>query len=209
MMAVKRTWFMRKEAAKRFPRITTIEGATLLDVPSGKRMRVRLAGRTVAIEHAAPDAAVDGELDPADVPERFRVTCNRRVSISTEPPTDIFNPLVEVHVPSTCVLDRESPAQKADEIRSATAALFRKCTVVAGAAPSLFVPLACITFETLLDQTTDVAALSTLGAQYLRMLKTCVAASPDAQRVYSARCYGHSTTQLRAELLATTNAALS
>jgi hypothetical protein len=211
-LAVKRAWFLTKEAQRRFPKLTSLSGATIADVSSGRRVRVRVAGRVVTVEPAAPDAQLDGEIDASEVHERYRARSIRRVTISSDAPADIFNPLVEIDVDSECVLATAPTAPAAscdDDEREATAALFRKCTVVAAAAPAMFVPLACITFETLLDQTTDVAALSTLGAQYLRMLKACVAASPDAQRVYSARCYGHSTTQLRAELLATTNAALT
>jgi hypothetical protein len=208
-MGVKRAWFLRKDAHTRFPRLTTMQGATILDVASGKHMRVRIAGRAVTIEPAAHDAALDGTLDPQDVPERYRVAA-RRVSISTEPPTDIFNPLVPIDVASACVFHSGSDApDNVDDVRSATAALFRKCTVVAGAAPTMFVPLACVTFETLLDHTTDAAALATLGAQYLRMLKLACTSSPHAREVYSARCFGQSTAQLRAELLATTRNAMS
>jgi hypothetical protein len=209
-MGVKRAWFLRKDAHARFPRLSSMQGATIVDAASGKHMRVRIAGRAVTIETAAHDAAPDGTLDPHDVPERYRVA-SRRVSISTEPPTDIFNPLVPIAVASACVFDSgsEKVDDKVDDVRTATAALFRKCTVVAGAAPTMFVPLACVTFETLLDQTSDVAALTTLGAQYLRMLKMCVASSPHAREVYSARCFGLSTAQLRAELLATTRNAMS
>lgn len=208
-LAVKRAWFLTKEAQRRFPRLTSLSGATLADAGSARRVRVRVAGRVVTVEPAAPDAPLDGEIDPAEVHERYRARSARRVTISSDAPADIFNPLVEIDVPSECVLASAPAAHNVDDVREATAALFRKCTVVAAAAPAMFVPLACITFETLLDNTADPRALETLGEQYLRMLKLCLSKSPAAHAAYERRCYGISTSRLRAELLETTNAALT
>jgi hypothetical protein len=187
-------------------------GASILDKASGKHVRVRIAGRVVTVEPALPDTVVEGTLDAAMVPAKFRAGSARRVSISSEAPIDIFNPLVSIDVASECMLgsDSHAPDQASvDEIRDTTAALFRKCTVVAGTVPTMFVPLACITFETLLDSTADPTALSALGAQYLRMLKLCITNSPAAQCAYDSKCYGLSTAQLRADLLQATRSLLT
>ena len=211
-LAVKRAWFLTKEAQRRFPKLTSLSGATLADTTSARRVRVRVAGRVVTVDPAAADAPLDGEIDASEVPERYRARSIRRVTISSDAPADIFNPLVEIDVDSECVLATAPTAPAApcvDDVREATAALFRKCTVVAAAAPAMFVPLACITFETLLDTTADPGALETLGQQYLRMLKVCLSKSPAAHAAYERRCYGISTARLRAELLETTNAALT
>jgi hypothetical protein len=208
-LAVKRAWFLTKEAQRRFPRLTSLSGATLADTTSDRRVRVRVAGRVVTVEPAAPDAPLDGVIDAAEVHERYRARSTRRVTISSDAPADIFNPLVPIDVESECVLATAPAAPHADDVREATAALFRKCTVVAEAAPAMFVPLACVTFETLLDATADARALETLGEQYLRMLKLCLTRSPAAHDAYARRCYGVSTARLRAELLETTHAALA
>jgi hypothetical protein len=209
-LAVKRAWFLTKEAQRRFPKLTSLSGATLADTTSARRVRVRVAGRVVTVDPAAPDAPLDGEIDASEVHERYRARSIRRVTISSDAPADIFNPLVEIEVDSECVLATAPTAPSSvDDVREATAALFRKCTVVAAAAPAMFVPLACITFETLLDTTADPRALETLGEQYLRMLKMCLSKSPAAHEAYERRCYGISTARLRAELLETTNAAFT
>ena len=209
-LSVKRAYFLTKEAQRRFPKLTSLAGATLADAASGRRVRVRVAGRVVTLEPALATAALDGEISPHEVHERYRAGSARRVTISSDAPADIFNPLVEIDVASACVLASEAPeAPSVDDVREATAALFRKCTVVAGAAPAMFVPLACVTFETLLDTTADAKALEVLGEQYLRMLKVCLRSSPAAHDAYERRCYGTSTARLRAELLETTHAALT
>jgi len=211
-LSVKRAWFVTKEAQRQYPKLTSMAGASILDKASGKHVRVRIAGRVVTVEPALPDAVVEGTLDAAMVPAKFRAGSARRVSISSEAPIDIFNPLVSIDVASECMLgsDSHAPDQTdVDEIRDTTAALFRKCTVVAGTVPAMFVPLACITFETLLDSTADPTALSALGAQYLRMLKMCIANSPAAQCAYDSRCYGLSTAQLRADILQATRSLLT
>jgi hypothetical protein len=208
-LSVKRAYFLTKEAQRRFPKLTSLAGATLADAATGKRVRVRVAGRVVTLEPALATAALDGEIDPQEVHQRYRAGAARRVTISSDAPADIFNPLVPIDVASECVLASAPEAPSVDDVREATAALFRKCTVVAGAAPAMFVPLACVTFETLLDTTADKKALETLGEQYLRMLKVCLTNSPAAHVAYERRCYGTSTARLRAELLETTQAALT
>ena len=208
-LSVKRAWFVTKEAQRQYPKLTSMAGASMIDKASGRHVRVRIAGRVVTVEPALPDAVAEGTLDAAMVPLKFRAGSSRRVSISSEAPIDIFNPLVSIEVASECMLGSDSHAPdrtgqrppSVDEIRDTTAALFRKCTVVAGTVPTMFVPLACITFETLLDSTADPTALSALGAQYLRMLKLCITNSPAAQCAYDSKCYGLSTAQLRADLL--------
>jgi hypothetical protein len=208
-LSVKRAYFLTKEAQRRFPKLTSLAGATLADAATGKRVRVRVAGRVVTLEPALATAALDGEIDAQEVHQRYRAGAARRVTISSDAPADIFNPLVPIDVASECVLASAPEAPSVDDVREATAALFRKCTVVAGAAPAMFVPLACVTFETLLDTTADKKALETLGEQYLRMLKVCLTNSPAAHVAYERRCYGTSTARLRAELLETTHAALT
>ena len=208
-LSVKRAYFLTKEAQRRFPKLTSLAGATLSDAATGKRVRVRVAGRVVTLEPALATAALDGEIDAQEVHRRYRAGAARRVTISSDAPADIFNPLVPIDVASECVLASAPEAPSVDDVREATAALFRKCTVVAGAAPAMFVPLACVTFETLLDTTADKKALETLGEQYLRMLKVCLTNSPAAHVAYERRCYGTSTARLRAELLETTHAALT
>ncbi len=214
-LSVKRAWFLTKDAQRQYPKLTSMAGASIIDKSSGMHVRVRMAGRVVTVEPAQPDAIPDGTLDAAMVPAKFRAGSGRRVTISSEAPIDIFNPLVPMDVPSECVLGSDyshAPDQtgpSVDEIRDTTAALFRKCTVVAGTVPTMFVPLACITFETLLDSTADPAALSALGSQYLRMLKLCITNSPAAQCAYDSKCYGLSTAQLRADLLQATRSLLT
>ena len=103
-LSVKRQWFQTAAAKRRFPALVGATGAVLEDKDTGKTVRVRVAGRAVTIEETR--AAACGAFCAADVDERFRTKVARRVSISHELPSDVFDPSC-AHVPDECVLGEE------------------------------------------------------------------------------------------------------
>ena len=103
-LSVKRQWFQTAAAKRKFPALVAATGAVLEDKDTGKTVRVRVAGRAVTMEETR--AAACGSFCAADVDERFRTKVARRVSMSHELPSDVFDPSC-AHVPDECVLGEE------------------------------------------------------------------------------------------------------
>jgi hypothetical protein len=105
-LSVKRQWFLTADARRRFPMLTSATGTVLDDADTGRTVRVRVAGRSVAIEDTR--AASCGGFCAADVDDKFRskATKARRVSIEHDLPSDMFDPS-RAHVPAECMLGAE------------------------------------------------------------------------------------------------------
>jgi hypothetical protein len=103
-LSVKRQWFQTAVARRMFPTLVGSAGAVLEDKDTGKTVRVRVSGRAVTIEETR--AAAIGAFCAADVDERFRTKVARRVSMSHELASDVFDPSC-AHVPAECVLGEE------------------------------------------------------------------------------------------------------
>lgn len=103
-LSVKRQWFQTAAAKRKFPALVAATGAVLEDKDTGKTVRVRVAGRAVTMEETR--AAACGSFCAADVDERYRTKVARRVSMSHELSSDVFDPSC-AHVPDECVLGEE------------------------------------------------------------------------------------------------------